>query len=135
MKALLFILLLTSAFARDKSDGCGLGWQVTKKKTLSATTTRGTTNSVVPPTFGMTTGTIGCAKHGFVKKNKQLIHFVEVNFEALQSDMVNGRGETLSALASLCNTNVNNFVGKYNNLKAGSPSALLAKVRNTVSCI
>ena len=42
------------------SDGCGLGSEVTQKKSLLATTTRGTTNGTIPPAFGMTSGTIGC---------------------------------------------------------------------------
>ncbi|MFM8315218.1 MAG: DUF3015 family protein [Deltaproteobacteria bacterium] len=49
------------------TDSCGLGWQVTQKKSFLATTTRGTTNAFVPPTFGMTFGTIGCDKHSFAK--------------------------------------------------------------------
>lgn len=48
--------------ARDTMDGCGLGWEVTSSETMIGTTTRGTTNAVVPPTFGMTTGTLGCKK-------------------------------------------------------------------------
>lgn len=70
-----FCLLGSVYAAQDTSpggsDGCGLGWEVTGEKTMLATTTRGTTNAFVPPTFGMTSGTIGCETHRFVQKKKK----------------------------------------------------------------
>jgi hypothetical protein len=93
--------VLSNANAADTknktgTDGCGLGWQVTEKKTLSATTTRGTTNSVLPPTYSMTSGTSGCDSHGFISKVKQSQHFAEVNFEAIVADISIGEGEYLA---------------------------------------
>ena len=65
-KLLLTVATLTVlspiAHARATLDSCGLGWEVTDKKTYTATTTRATTNFFVPPVFGMTTGTLGCEK-------------------------------------------------------------------------
>ena len=81
------------------TDGCGLGWQVTKKKTMSGTTTRATTNAFVPPTFGMTTGTIGCSRHPFVKKDEAAARYAMVNFDALTVEMAQGAGENLQAFA------------------------------------
>lgn len=80
-------------------DSCGLGWQVTQKKTLSATTTRGTTNAFVPPTFGMTTGTIGCAQHPLSKRDEDGAKYAYNNFDALSVEMAEGQGEFLKGFA------------------------------------
>ncbi len=81
------------------TDSCGLGWQVTQKKSFIATTTRGTTNAVVPPTFGMTTGTIGCEQHTFAKADTKAVEFVAQNYDTLRLEMAAGEGENLAALA------------------------------------
>jgi hypothetical protein len=82
------------------SDFCGLGWQITNKKTMIATTTRATTNAVVPPTFGMTTGTIGCDQHPIALRDIPAAQFVATNYDALLLDMAQGEGEVLAAFAS-----------------------------------
>jgi hypothetical protein len=106
------LTLSASAFAAGKAapaghqmgepttDSCGLGWQVTDKKTYTATTTRGTTNFVIPPTFGMTTGTIGCDKLEIGKNDKEAADYVATNFEVLKSELAIGQGEYVSALAT-----------------------------------
>ena len=82
------------------SDDCGLGWQVTQEKTMIATTTRGTTNSVVAPAFGMTTGTMGCEQHSFAKKELDSAVYAAVNFDTLSIDMASGSGEVLEGFAA-----------------------------------
>ncbi len=82
------------------SDGCGLGWQVTDKKSFLATTTRGTTNSFVPPTFGITSGTIGCEQHSFTKVDYDSAVFARNNIDTLKIEMAEGKGETLEAFAA-----------------------------------
>ncbi|MBI3544522.1 MAG: DUF3015 family protein [Deltaproteobacteria bacterium] len=103
MKSFILVLALMSitlvASAEDKSDGCGLGWQVTNKTSFLATTTRSTTNAFVPPTFGMTSGTIGCAQHSFAKKDLPAVHYVASNYEPLMIQMAEGRGEYVDGLA------------------------------------
>jgi hypothetical protein len=81
------------------SDGCGLGWQVTDKKTLSATTTRGTTNATIPATFGMTSGTIGCEKHEFAKNEMPAVTYAFNNMDNLSVEMAQGHGEYLEGFA------------------------------------
>jgi len=81
------------------TDGCGLGWQVTQKKTLSATTTRGTTNAFVPPTFGMTTGTLGCAQHPLSQRDMDGARYAYNNFDVLSIEMAEGQGEFLTGFA------------------------------------
>lgn len=86
--------------AQPTIDSCGLGWQITDKKTYTATTTRGTTNAFIPPTFGMTTGTIGCEKLEVGKNDKEAADYVATNFEVLKSELARGEGEYVSALAT-----------------------------------
>lgn len=104
MKKVLALVLCAfsfSLFADPDTDSCGLGWQVTKKKSFLATTTRGTTNSFVPPTFGMTTGTIGCAQHTFAKKEAPAVNYAVANADALTVEMAQGQGEFVAGLAEV----------------------------------
>lgn len=94
------VTLAQAASNGGGSDGCGLGWQVTDKKTMIATTTRGTTNAFVPPTFGMTSGTIGCDQHAFAMRDLPASQLVATHFDALMMDMAKGEGESLAALAA-----------------------------------
>lgn len=103
MKKVLVTLVLSlsaTAFAADKLDGCGLGWQVTDKKSYTGTTTRGTTNIFVPPTFGMTTGTIGCDKLDIASNDREAADYVATNFEVLKTELARGEGEYVTALAT-----------------------------------
>lgn len=93
------VALSAQAMASSDTDSCGLGWQVTDKKTLMATSTRGTTNAFVPPTFGMTSGTIGCAQHGFAAVDQKAVEFVASNYEPLVIEMAKGQGEYVTALS------------------------------------
>lgn len=93
--------LVSFAVAQDRLDGCGLGWQVNSGKTYSATTTRGTTNSFIPPTFGMTTGTMGCDKLEIGANDKAAADYVATNFESLKNELSKGQGEYVSALANV----------------------------------
>lgn len=81
------------------TDGCGLGWQVTQKKTIIGSITRGTTNSFVPPSFGMTSGTLGCAQHPFAKKDQEAAVYAMTNYDSLNIEMAEGRGEFLTGFA------------------------------------
>ncbi len=83
------------------SNECGLGWQVTKQKTLMGTSTRGTTNYYLSPTWSMTSGTSGCQKHDFAKKDEEAVKYVASNFYPLTAEMAEGRGEYLAGLAQV----------------------------------
>lgn len=96
----LFTLLSFQIYATDKSSGCGLGWQVLKKHSLVSSVLRSTTNGLFfNQTFGMTSGTSGCARHSLVKNESRGIHFVEANYHQLMIDMAQGKGEYLMGLA------------------------------------
>lgn len=106
MKWLLSLALLafgTSVMAgdmeADKSSGCGLGWNVYPDKTILGTSIRGTTHYVVPPAFGMTSGTSNCAQHDIVKADKEQMHYTASNYESLVSEMAAGQGEFLNEYA------------------------------------
>ncbi len=92
-------LLSLNAFGRDRLDGCGLGWEITDKKTYTATTTRGTTNAFVPPTFGMTTGTLGCDQLEVGAVDREGSNFVATNFHQLRSELATGQGEYVTGMA------------------------------------
>ena len=97
----IIVLFLTfSAYAVDKSSGCGAGWYVTKRNSLVSSTIRGTTNAIFfNATLGMTSGTMNCAKHSIVKSEKRGIHYAEANFHQLMVDMSRGEGEFLEGFA------------------------------------
>lgn len=95
---LVLFLVPMLVWSADSSDGCGLGWQLTQKTSLLATTTRTATNITIPNTFGMTSGTLGCAQHSIVKRDEPAAKYVVTNFDALQIDMARGRGEYLNGL-------------------------------------
>ena len=94
------VVLAAQAQARDTFDGCGLGWDVTDEKTMIATTTRGTTNYFVPPTFGMTSGTLGCDTFdGFAAVERDQLEYVAQNFETLRGELAVGSGDYVNAVA------------------------------------
>ena len=117
MKKLIFIaslvLLAMNAQARDKFDGCGLGWEVVDGKTVLATTTRGTTNAFVPPVFGMTTGTLGCDQfEGIAMNEKDSASYVAQNYETIRAELAMGRGEYVDTTAQYFNCDSEKF-GKH----------------------
>ena len=89
--------------ARDSMDGCGLGWEVTDGETMIATTTRSTTNQFVPPTFGMTTGTLGCKKLAFAANDKEAVNYVVNNYSNLKQQLAVGQGEYVEGLREVMN--------------------------------
>lgn len=147
MTKVLFVFLALSIFslgamAADTSDGCGLGWQVTDKMTMSATTTRGTTNAFVPPTFGMTTGTMGCARHDFAKKDEPAAIYAVNNYEDLTIEMAQGHGEVLEGFARVMgcgDASLDSFANmvqkNYNSLIQSSDQPALNMFRNVKSAV
>lgn len=95
------------------SDGCGLGWQITKKKSFLATTTRGTTNATVPPTFGMTTGSIGCDAHSLARRDLPAADLLASLHDSILVDMARGEGSSLAALAQTMGCNNSEVFGQF----------------------
>ena len=124
----------------DTSDGCGLGWQVTKKKTFSATTTRLTTNAFVPPTFGMTSGTIGCEQHSLVKADMKPLHYADANYENLMAEIAQGQGEYLTGFAAAMNCSSEKFSSALQSnfseiVEGKTPADLVKKARSIATSL
>ncbi|MBI3558061.1 MAG: DUF3015 family protein, partial [Deltaproteobacteria bacterium] len=120
-------------------DGCGLGWQVTDSQTIIGAITRGTTNGTVPPSFGMTSGSLGCKKVPFTKRDQAGAAYAATNFDALRLEMANGRGETLEAFARTMGCDDTVAFGRmtqknYGTLLDGqtSPVRMLFKVKQQI---
>ena len=104
MKKLAFLAFLISAFpvsamAADMSSGCGLGWQVTQKNSLLASTIRNTTHAVLPNTFSMTFGSSGCGQHSIVQADRPAFDYLASNYDPVMMEMADGRGEYLEGFA------------------------------------
>ena len=95
--------LFHKAFAASSggTDSCGLGWYITKKKTLSATSTRGTTNAFIPPTLGMTSGTINCDSHSIAKKDVPPLRYAAAYFDVLKHEIAIGSGNVLLGFSEI----------------------------------
>jgi hypothetical protein len=106
MKKILFISTATALISSTLlagNVGCGLGNQVIKNQDsvlmqVFAVTTNGTSGN---QTFGITSGTSGCAKPAKFVSNDKAVEFVEKNMDALAMDISNGQGESLDTLATL----------------------------------
>lgn len=106
MKTTLTLVLVTllfaaPSFADDQSSGCGLGWSIFKKNSLVSSWSRNITNLIASNTSAMTTGSSGCAKHDFVMKDKAAEYYAEANYQKLQSEFAEGKGEHLEAFANV----------------------------------
>ena len=81
----------------------GLGSQIIKSQDsvlmqIFAATTNGTSGN---QTFGITSGTSGCAKPSKIVSNEKVNTFVANNMDALAIDISNGEGESIDTLATL----------------------------------
>ena len=93
----------------DKSNGCGLGWNIAPQKSLVSSYTRAITNASTSSTSGMTSGTSGCDRHSIVDNNKLDIHYAEANFHSLMIEMAQGQGQYLNGFATVLGCNDNNL--------------------------
>ena len=89
----------------DNGPGCGLGklaWMdYGSQKQIAPQVMMATTNGTFgSQTFGISSGTSGCANDGVIMKNKH-INMASRSFESLAEEMAQGRGEHLASLAAL----------------------------------
>ena len=91
--------------------GCGLGYVLfgseknDRVSQILAATTNGTSGN---QTFGITSGTSGCTEDGAVKFVKEAEVFAEVNLDTLRQEMAAGKGEYVTAFATLLTSNAAN---------------------------
>lgn len=101
LTALIGVMYMGSAHAAPNNVGCGWGSMIfdgkggTMNQVLAATT-NGTSGN---QTFGITTGTAGCAKDGVIQKYAAADAFMGANIEKVARDMSVGSGEALETLA------------------------------------
>ena len=98
---LIALVSATSAFSKDSSSGCGMGWEVAPRQSLISSTTRSIVNATFSSTIAMTLGTSGCAKHSIVKNDAKGIHFAEANLNQLAIEMARGNGEFVTSFATV----------------------------------
>jgi hypothetical protein len=106
LSALAVLLAAPTAFAGN-STGCGLGhmlWdgQSGMVANILGATTNGTFGT---QTFGITTGTSGCNASDTVYNQTQQEQFVAMNYDKLSTEVAQGNGEYVSALAELMGCN------------------------------
>jgi hypothetical protein len=116
--AALILALPVISQAKDTMDGCGLGWEVTQDETMIATTTRGTTNMFVPPSFGMTTGTLGCKQLAFAANEQEAVNYVVNNYSNLKQQLAVGQGEYVEGLNEVMNCNGSTVQQQYKSVVA-----------------
>jgi len=109
-KSLLTMILLVVAvpvFANQgaSNTGCGLGtmlWGNESDGSVMSQSLQATTNGTFGnQTFGITSGTSGCAQPANVIKNDRLLAFTADNLDLLARDIATGQGETLETVAEL----------------------------------
>ncbi len=133
-----------AAMAQDKSNGCGVGWYIFKDKSIVASSVRGTTNSVSPNSFSMTSGTSGCAQHSLVLEESRGLHYLEANFDHVRMEAARGDGTMLSGLAASLgcrgedyaafkNLNQTHYTYLYQGAQVGDASDVLARVKYVMS--
>ncbi len=96
-------MAVSTANAAPNNVGCGWGSMVFDGKKgvaeqVLAATTNGTFGN---QTFGITSGTAGCARDGVVQKYAAADAFTGANMEKLARDMSVGQGEALETMADL----------------------------------
>ena len=101
--AILTLSPIGIVMAAPNNVGCGVGTIIFEGQTgvapqVLAVTTNGTLGN---QTFGISSGTLGCAKDGVVANPVKVSMFLDNNLDKLAHDMAAGQGETLESLASL----------------------------------
>ena len=101
LSALVGAMYVGTASAAPNNVGCGWGSMIFDGeqgmvKQVMAATTNGTLGN---QTFGITSGTAGCAQDGVIQKYAAADAFMGANIEKVARDMSVGSGEALETLA------------------------------------
>lgn len=123
---------LPLAQAADSSNGCGLGWELTSKQSLLSSAIRQTTNTILPNTFSMTSGTSGCAKHEIVQNDERAVYYAVNNYDSILPEIAQGQGEFLAAFGEAlgCDANAQVLLGQKLQSETG---AILENARDGVA--
>jgi hypothetical protein len=143
----LSLVLVGSVFAGQarNNTGCGLGSMLFENNAddkVLLQTFQATTNGIYGnQTFGITTGTSGCAQPKNFVSNQQLNEFMVANMDNLARDIAQGRGETLDAFAELLGVPAEKRPEFYGQLQNGftkiftSPGVQMASVMDNISTV
>lgn len=96
------LAVATSVAADEKGAGCGIGKVIMEGKSgVGANVVAAILNDVlVPRTFFMTTGILGCDTTKTVQNDSRPEVFVALNMDTVAADMAKGEGTHLAALAA-----------------------------------
>jgi len=101
LSALVGVMYAGSATAAPNNVGCGLGSMLFEGSSgVMMQSLAASTNGIAGnQTFGITSGTLGCAKDGVVQKYAAADAFMGANIDKVARDMSVGQGEALETLA------------------------------------
>ena len=101
LSALVGAMYAGSATAAPNNVGCGLGSMLFEGSSgvLMQSLAASTNGIAGNQTFGITSGTLGCAKDGVVQKYAAADEFMNGNVDKVARDMSVGHGEALASLA------------------------------------
>lgn len=107
LAAVVGLLTAPVAFA-GQTSGCGVGTQLFKGQSgMVPNLLAVTTNAILPNTFSMTSGTVGCDADATVYNQQRQVEYVAANLGILSEEMAQGQGEHVTALADLMGCPVN----------------------------
>ncbi len=119
--------------------GCGLGSMLFSENSMINQILAATTNGTFgTQTFGISSGTSNCTSHGVAMLNKETEMFVEVNYDVLQKEISQGKGETFNSFANLLGCSSADVLGKglqsnYSTISTATDSnQFLENVRSTI---
>lgn len=94
---------VSMALAASNNVGCGVGSIIFKGQSgVAPQVLAVTTNGILGnQTFGISSGTLGCATDGVVDTPAKVSMFIDTNMDKLAQDMSVGNGEALNSLADL----------------------------------
>jgi hypothetical protein len=105
LAVLLLVATPVLAGQARSNTGCGLGsllWEDKSDGSVISQSLQATTNGTFGnQTFGITSGTLGCAQPANFIKNDRMLAFTADNMDLLARDIAAGQGETLTTLAEL----------------------------------
>lgn len=125
------------AMAAPNNVGCGVGTIIFEGQSgvapqVLAVTTNGTLGN---QTFGISSGTLGCAKDGVVSNPVKVSMFLDTNLDKLAYDMAVGKGETLESLANLIGVDDAHKAAFYETTKAHFAEIVSSEHANTQDVI
>lgn len=125
------------AMAAPNNVGCGVGTIIFEGQSgvapqVLAVTTNGTLGN---QTFGISSGTLGCARDGVVANPVKVSMFLDTNLDKLAYDMAVGKGETLESLANLIGVDDAHKAAFYETTKAHFAEIVPSEHANTQDVI